>query len=140
MFGWLKKKDGRILAFESNAAAFDYACTNLPNKLLLESVVPAMVEAVGAIGSEGERNFQLRIADKTGGWEMWGCTLKGAPSCPGVGDLVGFRIVRIASELPAGMNVIGYIAVKLAPVLVPGKGWKIDRSYVPDNIKQTIRF
>lgn len=140
MFGWLKKKEATTINFPDNSAAFDYACTNLPNKVLIEAILPALVEEVGAVNSQGERTFRLRIADKNGGWELWGATLNTAPAFPAAGDLVGFRIVRIASDLPAGMNIIGFIAVKLAPVLVSGKGWKIEASFMPDNIKPAIRF
>lgn len=139
MFGWLKKKNPLQHIFDSNEAAFNYACQNLPNKVLMEAIIPAIVLEAGDIKG-GERHFLLRLADKAGGWETWGCTLKGAPAYPAVGDLVGYRIVRIASDLPAGMNVIGFIAVQLAPVFVDGKGWKTVQSFVPGNLKPTVRF
>lgn len=138
MFNWLKKKE--TIVFTDNSAAFEYACKNLPNKVLLEAILPALVEEVGPINAQGERTFRLRIADKNGGWELWAATLKGAPAFPAAGDLVGFRIVRIATDLPEGMNIIGFVAVKLAPVLVTGKGWRTEQSFMPNNIKPTIRF
>lgn len=140
MFGWLRKKDKEPLVFESNVAAFDYACRQLPNAILLEADIPALVEEKGEVGQEGEHYFRLRLADKSGGREIWGCTLKEATDYPEVGDFVGFRIVKIASDLPEGMNIIGFISVKLAPILVEKKGWKIDRSFTPKNIKPVVRF
>ena len=140
MFGWLRKKGKEPLVFASNVSAFEYACRELPNAVLLEAVIPALVEEEGEIGEEGEHYFRLRLADKGGGREIWGCTLKEATDYPEAGDLVGFRIVKIASDLPEGMNIIGFIAVKLAPVLVEKKGWRIERSFTPKNIKPTVRF
>lgn len=139
MFRWLKKDD-KILAFDSNRAAFQYACGNLPNKLLLEATIPALIEEAGGIDREGGRTFRLSIADKNGGYGMWASTLKDAAGYPAEGDLVGFKIVRIASDLPDGMNIIGFIAVKLLPILVTGKGWKIACSYTPEEMKRRVRF
>ncbi len=136
MFGWLKKNE-KMLTFDSNREAFEYACRNLPNKLLLEAVIPAMVEEVGGVDREGGRDFRLIIADKNNGYEMWASTLKESTVYPAAGDFVGFKIVKIATDLPAGMNIIGFIAVKLAPVFVSGKGWKTTCSYIPDNIRSS---
>lgn len=139
MFGWLSKKQEPQL-FPDNTAAFEFACRNLDNRILLEAVVTALVDEVGRPGEEGERWFRLRLADPTGGRELWACTLKEALDFPELGDLVGFKVVKIASDLPEGMNIIGFIAYKLEPVFMGKKGWKIEKSYIPKNIRQTVRF
>ncbi len=140
MFGWLKKKKPEVHVFDDNRAALDYACAHLKNRLLVEALIPALVEERGRTGEEGERYFRLRLAGEGGGRELWACTLKEATDCPEVGDLVGFKVVKVASDLPDEANVLGFIAVKLEPVLVAGKGWKIAQSYTPLNIKPTVRF
>ncbi|GAM09500.1 hypothetical protein OR1_01779 [Geobacter sp. OR-1] len=140
MFGWLRRKEVQTKVFDSNSSAFDFACENLKYPLLVEAVIPALVLEVGKPGQEGERWYLLRIAAPEGGREVWGCTLKEAEAFPTVGDFIGFRIVRIASELPDYMNVIGYIAMKLEPVLVDGKMWQMAENYTPTNIKPTVRW
>jgi hypothetical protein len=137
MFSWFKKEP---LVFPDNQAAFAYACKHLKNELLLEAVLPALVVDRGEPGNEGERYFLLRIASRSGGFEHWGCTLKEADDYPAIGDLIGFRIVKIAPDLPEGMNIIGYIACKLAPTLAGKKGWVVEKSYTPENIKQVVRL
>jgi hypothetical protein len=68
------------------------------------------------------------------------CTLKEAAATPRVGDLVGFKVVRIEPELPEPFDLLGFIAYRLAPLYVPGKGWPVEQSYVPENIKPVLRM
>ena len=140
MFGWLKKKDAEPVEFPDNRAAFAYACENLENRLLVEAVVPALVEERGERGSEGEQYFLLRLAGKNGGREHWGCTLKEATDYPEVGELVGFRVVRYDPAMPEGLDLLGYIAFGFTPCYAPGKGWRTVKNYTPDNIRQTVRW
>ena len=94
----------------------------------------------GEVDSDGTRHFLLRLADTTGGRELWGVTLKESTSFPDEGDLVGFRIVKIAPDLPAEVSIIGFIAVKLAPEFLEKKGWRVVASYTPENIRKTVRW
>jgi hypothetical protein len=139
MLGWFKRKKPP-LDFPDNQAAFDYACEHFDNRVLIEALIPALVEEQGRNGNEGERYFRIRLAAKGGGRSLWACTLKEAVDWPQVGDLVGFRVVMVADDLPEEMNVIGFIAVKLQPVCVPGKGLRVAKSYTPKNIKPTVRW
>ncbi|WP_298268084.1 hypothetical protein [Geobacter sp.] len=140
MFGFLRRKKREPIVFENPAAAFRYACEHLDNKVLLEAVIPALVEERGRIGSEGERYFLLRLANRTGGRVIEACTLKEATDFPTVGDLVGFKVVRVDPELPEPFDLLGFIAYRLGTVYVPGKGWPVERNYVPENIKPTLRL
>ena len=140
MFDWMKRKIPEPLVFRDNKDAFAYACRDQDNELQLDADIPALVEAKGKKGAEGEQYFLLRLASGDGGRELWGCTLKEATEFPEVGDFVIFKVVKIASELPAGMDVIGFIAAKLDPVLVRKKGWRVAISYTPVAIKSPIRF
>jgi hypothetical protein len=140
MFGWFARKPLEPLLFESNQAAFDYACRHQDHHILLEALIPALVLESGTVEPDGARHFLLRLADKDGGRELWCCTLKEATDFPEVGDLVAFRVVKIASDLPVEISVIGFIAAKLAPELVIKRGWRIRKSYTPDNIKQAVRW
>lgn len=140
MFDWLTRKPPEPLVFENNQAAFDYACRHQDYPVLLEAVIPALVVEQGSVDPDGVRHFLLRLADRSGGRELWACTLKEADDYPEVGDLVGFRVVKIASDLPAEVSVIGFIAVKLLPEWVKKKGWRVQKSYTPANIKPTVRW
>ncbi|RNC73300.1 MAG: hypothetical protein ED859_00905 [Desulfuromonadales bacterium] len=140
MFGFFKKKQSDPLVFDTTAAAFAYACRNLENELLLEAVIPALVEERGRVGGEGERYFSIRLADGKGGRLLEACTLKEATGHPDVGDLVGFRVVKVDPDLPEPFDLLGFIAYRLAPRYVPGRGWPIDASFVPDNLKPTLRL
>jgi hypothetical protein len=139
MLNWFGRKPAAPLEFVDNEAAFAHACT-VAGEPQLGAVIPALVVVEGTPGREGERCFLLRLADPAGGRELWGCTMANAPAHPGPGDLVGFRVVRVASELPAAASLIGYIACRLEPVLVPGKGWRIAASFAPADLKPEIRF
>src|SRR6266568_6075281 len=99
MFNLFRKKEQQTLEFSDNRAAFDHACS-MGYQPLLGAMLPALVEEVGRHSSEGERCFLLRLAGAGGGRELWSCTLAGAPSYPEVGDLVAFRVVKIATDLP----------------------------------------
>lgn len=66
--------------------------------------------------------------------------MPGAPAHPEVGDLVAFRIVRIATELPEYASLIGYIDCLLEPVLNSRKGWHIATSFRPDNLKPELHL
>ncbi|SNB47838.1 hypothetical protein [Geobacter sp. DSM 9736] len=138
MFGWLKRKNDEPVSFENNEAAFAFACENLKYRVLAEAVIPALVLYSGKRGDEGEQYFRLRLAVPER-MELWGCTLKGAPALPEPGELVGFRVVRVATDMPEELSVVGYISCGLEPI-VAGRAWKHRRSYAPDNIKPTVRF
>lgn len=140
MFGLFRKKSGEPISFESNGAAFEYACRNLENEILLEAVIPALVEERLGIGSEGEVLFRIRLADRCGGRVIESCTLKESSRHPDPGDIVGFRVVKFDPELPEPFDLLGFIAYRLAPVYVPGKGWRVVESFVPENIKPTLRM
>jgi hypothetical protein len=139
MFGWFRRKEEPPQLFPDNQAAFEHACT-MGYRLLLNALIPAMVTGVGQRGSDGERYFRLRLAGPRGAVEIWGCTLANAPGYPEVGDLVAYRIVRIATELPDDAQLIGYIAGKLDPVLEGGKRWRGSISYMPDNLKPELHM
>ncbi len=140
MFGWFRKKEPEPLVFPDSRAAFDYACRHLDNPILLEAVIPALVLEQGKTGSEGERYFLIWLAGKSGGRELWACTLKEAITFPDVGDLIGFRVVRYDPAMAEGLDLLGYIAFGFEPVFIPGKGWRIGRNYTPANIKPTVRW
>lgn len=139
MFDWFRKKE-EPLEFADNRAAFEYACSHLPNRILLEAVIPALVEGEGQRGNDGERFFNVRLAGPGGGRELWTCTLAEATDWPGIGDLVGFRVVTIAEDIGPDPAPIGYISSVLAPVLVGKKWWRIARNLTPTDIKQAIRY
>ncbi|HLO27105.1 MAG TPA: hypothetical protein VK187_13425 [Geobacteraceae bacterium] len=140
MFGWFRKKADEPLVFPDNQAAYDYACQHLDNRILFEAVIPALVLEQGSRGSEGERYFLVQLAGRDGGRQLWACTLKEATSFPAPGDLIGFRVVRYDPDLAEGLDLLGYIAFGFEPVFVPRKGWRIDKNYTPDNIRQTVRW
>lgn len=139
MLSWFGKREETGVEFADNRAAFDHACT-MAYAPLLGAVIPALVEEEGARGREGEHYFLLRLAGAGGGREIWACTLAEAPAQPEIGDLVAFRIVRIADELPADASLIGFIACRLDPVLQRGKRWRVSTSFTPSNLKPEIRF
>jgi hypothetical protein len=139
MFNWFRKKADQALEFPDNGAAFAHACT-LGYKPLIDAMIPALVEEEGGRGRDGERTFLIRLAGAYGAKEFWSCTLKEAQSYPRAGDLVGFRIVMIASDLPEHASLIGYIACRLERVFFAGKGWAVAQSYTPENIKRAIRL
>lgn len=140
MFGFFRKKPGEPIEFESPEAAFDYACRNLENRILLEAVIPALVEERRGTSAEGEQLFFIRLANGEGGKVLEACTLKESLRYPAVGDLVGYRVVKLEPELPEPFGLLGFIAYRLATVYVPGRGWRIAESFVPDNIKPTLRM
>lgn len=139
MFGWFRKKEEEELHFPDNPAAFAHACA-LGYPPLLNAVIPAFVEDEGRRGPEGEHCYRIRLACGNSGREIWGCTMADAPGFPEIGDFVGYRIVKIASELPDDASLIGYIACKLEPVLVEKKGWRIAVSYTPANLKPELHM
>ncbi|ABB32770.1 hypothetical protein GeomeDRAFT_2103 [Geobacter metallireducens RCH3] len=140
MFGLFRKKVGEPIEFGSTDAAFDYACRNLENRILLEAVIPALVEERRGMSPEGEQLFFIRLANREGGKVIEACTLKESLRHPAVGDLVGYRVVKVEPELPEPFDLLGFIACRLQPVYVPGRGWRIAESFVPDNIKPTLRM
>lgn len=140
MFGLFRKKIAEPIEFGSAEAAFDYACRNLENLVLLEAVVPALVVERQGIGPEGEQLFLVRLANREGGKVIETCTLKESLRSPVAGDFVGYRVVKIEPELPEPFDLLGFIAYRLEPVYVPGRGWRIAESFVPDNIKPTLRM
>lgn len=139
MFDWLFRKNKTLTRFADNRAAFAHACT-MGYRYLLNALVPALVEKEGRRDPDGERCFLIRLAGENGGREIWGCTMADAPGFPEIGDLVAFRIVRIASELPEDASLIGYIACKLEPVLRGKNEWRIAVSYTPPNLKPELHM
>lgn len=139
MFDWFRKKRVQMVEFPDNGAAFAHACS-LCYQPLIGALIPALVEEEGERGRDGEHSFLISLAGAQRAIKFWSCTLQEAQSHPKVGDLVGFRIVMIASDLPENASLIGYIACRLDPVLTLGKGWAVSQSYTPKNIKQAIRL
>ena len=137
MFNWFRKKER--LEFADSLAAFTHACS-IGYEHLIGGLVPALVEQEGGLGRDGERTFLISLAGPHGAVKVWSCTLKESLAHPGAGDLVGYRIVTLASDLPEPANLIGYIACRLEPVLVTGKGWAVAQNYTPKNIKRAIRL
>jgi hypothetical protein len=140
VFGWFKKTEHEPLVFPNSQTAFDYACSQLDTRILLEALLPALVIEPGKAGSEGEHYFLLQLAGKEGGRPLWACTLKEAAEFPSPGDLVGFRVVRHDPDMPAGLDLLGFIACGLEPEYFPGKGWRISRNFTPHDIRQTVRW
>ncbi|HEX8960407.1 MAG TPA: hypothetical protein VF775_02445 [Geobacteraceae bacterium] len=140
MLGWLLKRPSRTVVFESNQAAFEFACLHQDYPILLEALIPALVREKGTVDQDGVRHFLLQLAGRGGGRELWSCTLREATDYPEVGELVGFRVVKIAPDLPEEVSVIGFIAVKLMPEWVEKRGWRVMKSYTPSNIKPTVRW
>lgn len=140
MFGWFTRKAPEPLVFSDNLEAFAYACGRAENRLLVNALIPALIEERGRTGEEGERYFRLRLATDTGEKRVWACTLKEATDFPEIGEFVGFRVVKIASDLPADVNLIGYVACKLRPEYVKSKGWRIASSYTPADIKPELHM
>jgi hypothetical protein len=139
MFDWFRKKDEPPMQFPDNETAFAHACS-LGYALLINARIPALVIAEGRRGIDGERWFCLKLAGQAGKLEIWGPTLSDAPAYPRVGDLVAFRIVRIATELPEPASLIGYIDSCLEPVLIGKRGWRIATSYRPDSLKPELHL
>ena len=98
MFNWFRKKREEVLEFPDNAAAFAHACS-VGYPPLIGALIPALVAEEGGGGAEGERTFLISAATAGGAVEFWSCTLKEAQFHPKAGDLVGFRIVTIASDV-----------------------------------------
>lgn len=138
MFGWFRKKAPEPQSFPDNETAFAHACRT-GYRLLLDAVIPALVVEEGQRGPEGERCFFLRLAAAEGERRVWGCCLREAPGAPEIGDMVGFRIVRIASELPPDQELIGYISCTLSPVAL-GNRWRIARNLTPANLKPELHM
>lgn len=139
MFDWFRRKEESIIEFPDNDAAFAHACT-LGYPLSINARIPALVLEEGRRGVEGEHWYRLQLAGPHGAREIWGCTMAGAPAYPVAGDLVGFRIVRIATDLPEHASLIGYIACRLAPVLTDGKKWRIAANFTPDDLKPELHL
>lgn len=137
MFNWFRKKE-EPLQFTDNATAFAHACS-IGYTPLIGGLLPALIEEAAGMDRSGERSYRISLAGPQGALKLWCCTLNGAPGHPEEGDLVGFRIVTIASDLPEPANLIGYIACRLDRMLVPGKGWAVVQNYTPDNIKPDFR-
>ena len=139
MFGWLRRKEETVMQFPDNESAFAHACT-LRYPLLLNARIPALVMEEGRRGAEGEHWFLLQLAGRDGVLDIWGQTMPEAPAYPKPGDLVAFRIVRIATELPEHASLIGYIDCRLEPVLNSKKGWRTATSFRPDNLKPELHL
>ncbi|TSK04325.1 MAG: hypothetical protein FPO08_18520 [Geobacter sp.] len=137
MFNWFRKKQD-VLQFPDARSAFAHACS-IGYTPLIGGLVPALVEESGGMNCDGERTFMVSLAAPEGELKLWSCTLKGAQGYPEEGDFVGFRVVTIASDLPEPANLIGYIACRLQPVLVTGKGWAVGENFTPENIKPAFR-
>jgi hypothetical protein len=139
MFNWFRGKEETLLQFPDNASAFAHACS-LGYQLLLNARIPALVLEEGRRGADGEHWFRLHIASQEGTLHIWAPTLSEAPAYPAAGDLVAFRIVRFATELPEDASLIGYIESRLEPVLNGRKGWRIAASFRPDNLKPELHL
>jgi hypothetical protein len=139
MFDWFRGKEETLTQFPDNESAFAHACT-LRYPLLLNARIPALVMEEGRRGVEGEHWYRLLLASQEGGLDIWGPTMSEAPSYPDVGDLVAFRIVRFATELPEHASLIGFIDCRLEPVLNGRKGWRIATSFRPDNLKPELHL
>lgn len=94
----------------------------------------------GRRGAKGEHCYRLHLAGPDGALEIWACTMEGAPGYPDVGDMVAFRIVRIATELPEHASLIGYIACRLEPVLDSRKGWLNGTNFTPPDLKPELHL
>ena len=139
MFEWFRGKQETLTQFQDNESAFAHACS--PGyELLINAKIPALVIEEGRRGRDGEHWYLLRLASQNGPLDIWGPTLSAAPACPRVGDLVAFRIVRIASELPEDARLVGYIACRLEPLLNSRKGWQVAESFRPDNLKPELHL
>ena len=134
---WLR---GTVHVFPDAAGAWLWACENLKNEFLVEAVIPGIVIGPETGTAGGGNCFRLRLSSRQGGRDFVACLLPGAAGAPEPGDLVSFRIVRIADDLPEEIGVIGYIEARLAPVYAARRGWKVLHSYVPKNLKPQIRF
>ena len=139
MFNWFREKEYKTTEFPDNGSAFAHACS-IGYQPLIGGLVPALVEEEGGCGHDGEFRFRINLAGAQGPVSFWSSTLKEARTHPKAGDLVGFRIVMIASDLPEHASLIGYIACRLERVLTHGKGWAVAESYTPDDIKKPLRL
>jgi hypothetical protein len=139
MFGWFRAKEETIMPFPDNESAFVHACS-LGYALLINARIPALVVEEGRRGIDGEHWYRIQLASQEGGLEIWGPTLSNAPALPKVGDLVAFRIVRFATELPDDANLVGYIDCRLEPVLNGRNGWRVADSFRPDNLKPELHL
>lgn len=139
MFNWLLGKKEALTQFPDNESAFAHACT-LRYPLLLNARIPALVVEEGRRGAEGEHWFLLKLANQDGGLNIWAPTMPGAPAYPKEGDLVAFRMVRFATELPDDASLIGYIESRLEPALNSRKGWLVATSFRPDNLKPELHL
>lgn len=139
MFDWFRGKEETLTPFPDNESAFHHACS-IGYPLLLDARIPALVLEEGRRGAEGEHWFLLRLASREGALDIWGPTLSGAPAYPEVGDLVAFRIVRFATELPHHASLIGYIDCRLEPELNDRRGWRIATNFRPDHMKPDLHL
>ena len=139
MFDWFNSKQESTTEFCDNQAAFAYACT-LHYPLLLNARIPALVIREGRRGADGEHWYLLQLACQGGVREIWGPTMSQAPAQPEAGDLVAFRIVRIATELPDDASLVGYIESRLEPLFVGTKGWRVAATFRPDNLKPELHL
>lgn len=139
MFNWFKKKKAAPQHFPDNESAFAHAIT-IGYRPLIGALIPALVRTDGGLGRDGERTFLIDLAAEGGTRTLWTCTLKESADYPAAGNLVGFRIVTIASDLPEDASLIGYIACRLEPILVPEKGWVVSQSYTPSDLKPALHL
>jgi hypothetical protein len=139
MFDWFRNREETVMEFADSESAFAHACT-LRYPLLINACIPALVMEEGRRGVDDERWFRLHLASEKGMLDIWAPTLSRAPAYPATGELVGFRIVRIATELPDDASLIGYIDCRLEPVLNSRKGWHIAASFKPDNLKPELHL
>jgi hypothetical protein len=139
MFDWFRGKEETLTRFPDNESAFAHACA--PGyALLINARIPALVIEEGRRGADGEHWYRLHLATRDGALDIWGPTLSDAPACPRAGDLVAFRIVRFATELPEDASLVGYIDCRLEPVLNSRKGWQVAASFRPDNLKPELHL
>lgn len=137
MFNWFRKKTPRH--FSDNKSAFAHAC-KLGYRPLIGALIPALLVEEGEYKKGEDHQFLIRLALTEGPRQVWCPVLKEARGVPSEGDLVGFRVVLIASDLPEDANLIGYIACRLLPIFVEHKGWVIGQNYTPPNLKPALHL
>ncbi|WP_318258237.1 hypothetical protein [Geobacter anodireducens] len=131
MFGLFKRKKADPAIFDSAEAAFDYACRNLENRILLEAVIPALVEEFVRVSPEGERYFRIRLANRHGGQAIEACTLKESSRAPSVGDLIGYKVVRYDPDMPPPFDLLASSPTGSSPFTCRARGGARPRASFP---------
>lgn len=147
MFGWWRGKkkstlsDDAIgpLAFNSNAAAFEYACQFMQSELSAGAFLPAMVldasqefgtQKAVATDSKGIQTALLLVCSKDGGFRVMSKTTSNAGPTLMVGDLVAWKAMAFVRELAnvgpdERFGWMGLILGTLKPEWQHGRGWVV---------------